>query len=854
MPLANHIEIDARVRELHKRGVEATNSGRPVAGAQALRAGLLLVGWPDATRTAPPDWPEWASLTARLLGSLAATEVAQGNSDLSFTLLDSAESLVPPEERGILLQHRGLMMALVGRMDEALACLDDAIPLLRHAGEQLVLTRTLLNRGMLHQIAGRVRLAVADLEQCEQVATAMGGVGDGLPRTIAKAAHGRGQCLVLTGDIPGALREFDKAGRVYAEQGGVGMLPVLAADKARALLAAGLPTEAAAELDVALERFPGLRMNQEHAEAELTRARVALALGDAATGRSWAVRAERRFERRGNATWAAVAALTKLRADFVARRRLSAVASGSAELAIRLKALGLPNDGEVAELLAARANIALGLFEEARGHLGGRDRTGAPLETRLLRRLALAELGAATGETRKTFANARAGLTVLREHRGRFGSVDLQTGATLLGGALAEAGLAAALEQGSPPVVYRWLERSRAQAFQIRPVHRPADSATVDAVAELRLLAQQVRLAELDGRKEPEMRRRCVQLERDIRAKGWQLDGTGEYHAPAGLGELSAELAVANSAGISFLSDRGRLRALVISGGKPSMVGLGDAATVFEAIARLHSDLDALCGRRLPAALDKVIRSSVRSQQQMLAKHLLEPLMPLVGDLDVVLMPTGALSAVPWGLLPGLRGRPVTVTPSPSAWLAAKLGEPPAKRPLLIAGPELEHASDEVAKLAEIYPEAVVLQGEMATVEATLKALDGSTSVHLAAHGHHEQENVLFSRLDLVDGPLMAYDIHQLNAAPDHVVLSACDVGQTVVRTGDEVLGFTAALLYSGCKTVVSSVARVDDQAAEAVMVAYHRALTRGYAPARALADAALIEPLVPLVCFGRGS
>jgi tetratricopeptide (TPR) repeat protein len=849
---SSHSAIDARVRALHKRGIEATNSGRPATGAQALRAGLLLLGWPKVTEQPPANWPDWRALAARLLGTLAAAEVAQGNTALSFRLLDSAESLVPPENRGIVLQQRGLLLALVGRMDEALGCLDDAIPLLRQANEQLILTRTLLNRGMLHQIAGRVRLALADLEQCEQIATSQG-TGDGIPRTVAKAAHGRGQCRVLTGDIPGALREFDKANRVYT-QNGFGMLPVLAADKARALLAAGLPTEAAAELDVALEKFPGSKMDQEHAEAELTRSRVALALGDPVTARSWAVRAERRFDRRGNGTWAAVAALTKLRAAFAAGRRLAAVASGAAELAIRLKVLGLPNDAEVAALLAARANIALGRIDDARVHLGGRDRPGAPLETRLLRRLALAELGVATGDTRRTFMNARAGLTVLREHRGRFGSLDLQTGTASLGGELADAGLAAALAQGNASVVYRWLERSRAQAFQVRPVHHPADPGTVDAVAELRSLAQQVRVAELEGRKQPETRRRCVQLERDIRAKGWQLDGTGEYQAPAGLAELSAELAAVNSAGISFLSDRGRLRALVISGGRAELVGLGDAGAVFESISRLHSDLDALCGRRLPAALDTVIRASVRSQQQMLAQYLLEPLMGLVGDLDVVLVPTGALSAVPWGLLPGLRGRPVTVTPSPSAWLASKLGEPPVSRPLLVAGPGLEHASAEVVALAEIYPEALVLQGEDATVEATLKALDGSTSVHLAAHGHHEQENVLFSRLDLVDGPLMAYDIHQLGAAPEHVVLSACDVGQTVVRTGDEILGFTAALLYSGCKTVVSSVARVDDHAAASAMVTYHRALTQCYAPARALADASLTEPLVPLVCFGRGS
>jgi hypothetical protein len=45
--------------------------------------------------------------------------MAQGNSDLSFNLLNSAESLVPLEDRAILLQHRGLMLMMVGRMDEA---------------------------------------------------------------------------------------------------------------------------------------------------------------------------------------------------------------------------------------------------------------------------------------------------------------------------------------------------------------------------------------------------------------------------------------------------------------------------------------------------------------------------------------------------------------------------------------------------------------------------------------------------------------------------------------------------------------------------------------------------------------
>ena len=92
-------------------------------------------------------------------------------------------------------------------------------------------------------------------------------------------------------------------------------------------------------------------------------------------------------------------------------------------------------------------------------------------------------------------------------------------------------------------------------------------------------------------------------------------------------------------------------------------------------------------------------------------------------------------------------------------------------------------------------------------MSAALHGLDGCPLAHLAAHGHDEQENFLFSRLDLADGPLMAYDIQQLAAAAGQVVLSSCDVGRTVVRPGEEILGFTAALLYIGTATVISSVA-----------------------------------------------
>ena len=172
---------------------------------------------------------------------------------------------------------------------------------------------------------------------------------------------------------------------------------------------------------------------------------------------------------------------------------------------------------------------------------------------------------------------------------------------------------------------------------------------------------------------------------------------------------------------------------------------------------------------------------------------------------------------------------------------------------MLVAGPDLEHAAREVAEIAKSYPGCRPLVAEAATVSAALHALDGAPLAHLAAHGHHDQENFLFSRLDLADGPLMAYDIQQLVTAPRQVVLSSCDVGRTVVRPGEEILGFTAALLYVGTATVISSVTRVADDAAVGMMTAYHRLLAAGARPAQALAEAALEEEFSPFVCFGGG-
>jgi hypothetical protein len=836
---------EAAARRRHRRGVEATSDGRPADGARHLREGLALLGWHETTTAAEPRSTRDA-LAARLLISLGYAEAELGRTEHGFALLDLAERLVDPDDCGVLLQQRALLLCRTGRYGEALHLFGAAIPLLGADRHVTVLCSTLLNRASVNLDGGRVRAARDDLRTCESLARE-----HDLGMLAAKAAHNRGYCDLLAGHLPGALAAFDGAEQLYRRHA-PGFLPVLHAARARVLLTAGLFTEASRSLDEVIATSRRQRLTQELAEAELLRSQAALRAGDHAAAAVWARRAERRFRRRSNTAWAAMAALTRLRADLPYTARPSAFAGRAFQVAAGLRAARLAPDAELAALVGVRARVRGGPLERAADVTAAIPPTPAPIpiELHLMRRVTRAELARARGDRARTVAEAAAGLSTLHLHRSRLGSIDLQSGITALGADLASLGLAAAFERGSARAVFTWSERSRAQAFQIPPVHPPADGEVVEALAELRQLRHRMYTTGPDRAGAS----RCAALERFIRARAWRVDGPGRHQRVADLPDVQNALAAGRTL-VSFLLRDGRLRALMVDDGGVRLVGLGAHTIVREATARLSADLDALASGGLPPLIEAVVRLSLATGLRTVDEQLITPMLAGLGDRDLVLVPTRELSSIPWGLLPSLRGRPVTVAASATAWITARRSGAAAvvPRPLLVAGPGLRYAETEIEQVAREYPGSRALTGAEATVANTLDGLNGVSIAHVAAHGHHERENVLFSCLDLVDGPLMAYDIQQLTTAPRHVTLSACDVGRTVVRPGDEMLGFTAALLYAGTASVVSSVARVSDPGSVAVMARYHRALAAGTEPARALADASTADSLAPFVCFGAG-
>ena len=165
-----------------------------------------------------------------------------------------------------------------------------------------------------------------------------------------------------------------------------------------------------------------------------------------------------------------------------------------------------------------------------------------------------------------------------------------------------------------------------------------------------------------------------------------------------------------------------------------------------------------------------------------------------------------------------------------------------------VAGPGLPGAEAEVCSVAALHEGAVALVGERATVGAVLEATSGASLLHLAAHGRLRTDNPLFSALELVDGPLTAYDLESLPHAPATVVLSACSSGAGHATVGEETLGLAWTLLGLGSASVVAPLLPVPDEATRAVMVALHRHLAAGAAGAEALsAAAAEIDPDDPV-------
>jgi hypothetical protein len=257
-------------------------------------------------------------------------------------------------------------------------------------------------------------------------------------------------------------------------------------------------------------------------------------------------------------------------------------------------------------------------------------------------------------------------------------------------------------------------------------------------------------------------------------------------------------------------------------------------------------------------------RGSGADQIQGIATRLDDALLGSVGPLEgeVVLVATPELYAVPWSSLPSLANASTVVSPSAELWVQRSATALNVRDVVVVAGPDLGFAEEEVSAVSDLYQRSRVLSADRATVDATANLMDGASIAHIACHAFFEYQNPMFSSLRLVDGDLNVYDIERLAEPPELVILSACDSGFSDAHPGQELLGLSSALIAMGTRTVIASVGLVPDSVAtRSLMVEFHKGLLSGIGPAESLhmaqvSVAGTSEGLVAassFVCIGAG-
>ncbi|MEV6236070.1 CHAT domain-containing tetratricopeptide repeat protein [Lentzea sp. NPDC051838] len=732
---------------------------------------------------------------------LAFALVHQGRAASALREVDLAVPLLGARARG----QRAVILYHLGRLDEAFADYQVAGRAFRRGGDKLGLQRHLVNTGILQAERQNFAAAVKDLLEADRLARELD-----RPLVVGIIAENLGWVESRRGDVPAALAHLDRAEEIIARHGGQ-LAPVLQ-DRAELLLSVGLFSEARDHASQALSAFRADGRQLKVPEMGLLLADAALLASDWEAAAQHARAALAQFTRQGRSHHAALARSTVLRA---------ALSAGKPSRVTDLDAMITALDGNPAAVVEAHIDVAR-LCERRRQpgraaeHLmvarAARVRGPAALRARGWYAEALLRT-----TPRSAMAAARRGLRVLDENHAALGASDLRAHSAMHRADLAALGLRVALTSGTPADIFEWAERGRASRFLQRSVRPPDDPELASLLPLLRATA-----LELEGNPTPRLRHRQVELERQIKNRSRLL--RADAGGPADPVRPSS-LDLGDRVLIQFIEISGTLLALRLANGRLDLRTVGSVAEVCALLERVPFALRHLAHRPRPE-IAKLLRTTTAK---------LDALLLPTCDRPLVVVPTGVLHDVPWSCLPSCQGKPVVVSPSATLWHTAATRPARARTFAVASGPGLPGAGEEATAVAEIHQ---VAAAGHATVDDVLKALNTAGTVHLAAHGRLNPDNPLFSALSLHDGPLVVYDVQRLDQVPETVIMAACDVGRSVVVSGNELLGLAATFLERGTSQLIASVVPVPDAETKDLMIAVHRRLRDGRTPAEALAAA----------------
>jgi tetratricopeptide (TPR) repeat protein len=817
--------------DLYERARSHLNAGRTAAARRAL-----------ARASERTDDTE---LLAKIDGSLAAAIIRQGDPVTAEELCRAALARdgLSSETSGVLLGQLGLLALERGDLAEAITLLDRGIAAV---GEDVGLRlRMLNNRSVAHMQAGHLAAAQADLRRA---AADYESIGDEVER--AMVVHNAGYVSLLEGDLVAALSSMAEARGVLARTSRVNAA-ICDLDRAEVLRDAGLTREAERTLARVAGVFAAHRMRQARGEAELQLARSLLSHDPAAAARS-ALSAARVFRAVASDSWAARADGIRVRAELAEgvvdghgnpapHPRGSVPAHVVDDAARHLRSVGLDMEAYAVELSAE-------LRRATRGERGMRIRVPAqaPLDVRLLAHRVRSRRAATAHDEAGARAHAAAGADELQRWQESFASLDLQSALAMHGRPLLMEGLSSAMRSARPDVLFQWSERARNFSQRVVPLRPPHDPETASDLAELRQLRSEAPVEWLSTA-------RGSLLQDRVRQRQWSSTAAAELSSVVSMDALQDRLGP-DTVVLAFAWSDGRLACVVVDSSSARVVEIADWSTAQRNLSGLRADLDMAAAVRT-GPLASVVQKALDERLTAISRSLLGEVLQPTDDRRVVITSPGVLNSVPWSMLQALRGRTFTLAVSASRWVRMRDGvASPAPSVGFATGPRVTRAAEEVTVAASAWRTGVVTRTEAATVGDVTRTAATVDILHIAAHGRHAIDNPMFSGLELADGTLFGYDIDVIPRVPHTVVLSACEVGRSSVRWGEEAIGMTRVWLHAGSRCVVAApVAVADDDACE-LLGAMHVGLAAGLAPSEALAAASERTGIVaPFQVHGAG-
>ncbi len=299
---------------------------------------------------------------------------------------------------------------------------------------------------------------------------------------------------------------------------------------------------------------------------------------------------------------------------------------------------------------------------------------------------------------------------------------------------------------------------------------------------------------------------------------------------------------------VEYVKIDGKLSAFVVSENLIKFVpDLAEESEIIKYLEGLQFQFGAL--RFGADKLDKFLPDLKKRADFYLRKlyaKLIGPLESYLKDLDIVVVPVGALHYVPFQALYdgehySVESREVVFSPSAKVW--QKLNSRPAKKlksALLFgfADEQIPLVEQEIAALKELFGESRTFVGKDATFGNFAEFASRFDVLHLACHGNFRSDNPLFSSLHLADGYITVHDICAQNLKAELVTLSACETGLNKIFAGEEILGLARGFLTAGASSLVLSLWTVNDLATTELMKSFYTELQRGNAVSASLRKA----------------